>query len=74
MDPDLLLVIGIVIAVLTVPSLLSALSDRRPPRTGIIMILAAGALIVTALSNRPGSYRIDELPDAFYRVFARYAG
>ena len=74
MDPDLLLVIGIVIAVLTVPSLLSALSDGRPPRTGIIMVLVAGALLVTALSSRPSGYRIDEVPDAFFRVFARYVG
>jgi hypothetical protein len=45
-----------------------------PPRTGIIMVLVAGALLVTALSSRPSGYRIDEVPDAFFRVFARYVG
>ncbi len=69
-----MLVFGIVIAVLTIPSLVSALNDRRPPRTGIIMIIVAGSFLVAALSTRPGGYRIDQIPDAFSRVIARYAG
>ncbi len=72
MDPDLFLVIGIVIAVLTVPSLLSAYVDGRTPRAGALLVLIAGTLIVVALSNHPGGYELKEIPEAFYRVAGRY--
>lgn len=72
MDPDLFLVIGIVIAVLVVPSLVSAFIEGRTPRTGAVMVLISGTLIVLALSNRPGGYELREIPDAFYRVAGRF--
>lgn len=72
MDPDLLMVVGVVVAVLTVPALFSALVDSRPPRAGAILALIAGVLIAVAVTQRPGGYSISELPDAFGRVFARY--
>ena len=72
MDPDLLLVVGIVIAVLTVPSLMSAYIDGRTPRAGAVLVLIAGTLIVLALNGQPGGYAIREIPDAFYRVASRF--
>jgi hypothetical protein len=72
LDPDLFLVIGIVIAVLVVPSLVSAFIEGRTPRTGAVMVLISGTLIVLALSNRPGGYELREIPDAFYRVAGRF--
>jgi hypothetical protein len=72
MDPDLSLVIGLVLAVLTVPSLMSAYIDGRAPRAGAVFVLIAGGLIVYALSTRPGGYALSEIPDAFFRVIGRY--
>lgn len=72
MDPDLSLVIGLVLAVLTVPSLMSAYVEGRPPRAGIIFALIAGGLIVYALGSRPGGYAVSEIPEAFFRVIGRY--
>ena len=43
MDTDLALTVGIVLAVLSVPSLLSAWVDGRAPRLGAIMAIAAFA-------------------------------
>jgi hypothetical protein len=71
LDFDLFLVIGVVIAVLTVPSLLSAFIEGRTPRAGAILVLISGTLIVLALSEKPGGYQLREIPDAFYRVAAR---
>lgn len=73
MDPDLSLVIGLVLAVLTVPSLMSAYVEGRVPRAGAVFALIAGGLIVYALSTRPGGYALAEIPDAFFRVIGRYA-
>ncbi|HMO08724.1 MAG TPA: hypothetical protein PKD10_13920 [Paracoccaceae bacterium] len=72
MDPDLLMVVGVTVGVLTVPSLFSAYMDGRAPRAGAIMALIAGVLIAVAVSQRPGGYAIADIPDAFFRVFARY--
>jgi hypothetical protein len=72
LDTDLFLVIGIIIAVLTVPSLMSAYIEGRAPRAGAILVLISGTLIVLALSKHPGGYSLGEIPDAFYRVAGRY--
>jgi len=74
MDPDLLLVIGIVLAVLAVPAILSAFTDGRPPRAAAILIMVAAGLIGLAVVNRPMTYTLDEVPDVFVRVIGRYLG
>ena len=72
MDPDLFLVIGITIAILTIPSLLSAFIEGRTPRAGAILILISGTLIVLALKGHPHGYALGDIPGAFYRVVGRY--
>ncbi len=72
MDPDLALVIGIVLGVLSVPSILSALSDRRAPRASAITILIAGGLIILAIQGKPGGVTLEKIPDIFLSVVARY--
>jgi len=72
MDTDLALVLGLVIAALSIPSILSALTDNRAPRASAITVLIAGGLIVFALLGKPGGYRIAEIPDVFVNVIARF--
>lgn len=71
MNTDLMLVIGIVLAVLAVPSVLSALNDGRAPRLAAVVVLIAGGLLVVALSQKPGGYELRDIPNAFYRVIAQ---
>lgn len=73
MDSDLALVIGLVVAVLSVPSILSALTDGRAPRASILTIMIGGGLILYAIQNQPGGYAMADLPDVFLSVIARYA-
>ncbi len=72
MDPDLALVMGIVLGVFTVPSLLSAMSDSRAPRASAFTILIAVGLIVYAIAKSPGGYSMAELPTVFVNVAGRY--
>ncbi|MEQ6249184.1 hypothetical protein ABMC89_09870 [Sulfitobacter sp. HNIBRBA3233] len=72
MDLDLALVLGIIIAALSIPSILSAISDRRAPRASAITVLIAGGLIVFAIAGKPGGYSLQEIPDVFVKVAARY--
>jgi hypothetical protein len=72
MDPDLALVLGVILGALSIPSILSALSDKRAPRASAITILIAGGLILYAGQNMPGGLQLDQLPDKFVSVVARY--
>lgn len=68
MDPDIALVLGIVIAAFSIPSILSALSDSRAPRASALTVLIGGALILFAVQTKPQGYALDEVPDTFVRV------
>lgn len=71
MDSDLLLVIGLVLAGLSIPAIISAFSEGRPPRGGAILVVVGGGLVALAMMNHPTGYAIGDLPDVFIRVVAR---
>jgi hypothetical protein len=72
MDPDLALVLGVIIGAFSIPSILSALSDSRAPRASMLTILIAGGLILYAAQNTPGGLVLSQIPDKFVNVMARY--
>jgi hypothetical protein len=72
MDTDLFLVIGLVIGGFTVPPIIGAILDGRPPRTPAILVLIAGGMIALAVTQRPGGYEIDDVPRAFSNVIGKY--
>ncbi|MDP3195989.1 hypothetical protein [Tabrizicola sp.] len=68
MDTDLALTVGILLLVLSVPSLLSAWVESRAPRLGAILFIGAGALILYALTTHPGGYAFREVPGVMINV------
>lgn len=72
MDTDLALIIGLVVAGLTIPAIMSAFSDRRSPRAPMVTILIAGGLILYAALTKPGGYEVSQIPDVFFEVLSRY--
>ncbi|MEO0937716.1 MAG: hypothetical protein AAFY38_06140 [Pseudomonadota bacterium] len=70
MHADIALVLGIIIGGLSVPSILSALSDSRAPRASALTILIAAGLVYYAFTTHPGGYTLQDIPDAFVRVVA----
>ncbi len=72
MDHDLAMAIGMVVGVLSIPSVVSALSEGRAPRVASIAIIISGALMTWAIMNKPGGYKIEDLPDVLVKVVARY--
>lgn len=72
MDTDLALILGLVLAALAIPSMVSAYSDGRAPRASALTILIAGGLIGYALMTHPGGYAVADIPDVFFRVVARF--
>ena len=72
MDSDLILVVGLVIGILSIPSMLSAYSENRAPRIAAILVLISGVLLVVAVKNKAGGYAIADIPHVFYGVIGRY--
>lgn len=72
MDTDLALSVGLVLAVVSVPSLLSDFSEARPPRVAAVMSVASGGLILWAVTTTPGGYSFGDLPNVLITVIARY--
>ncbi|MEM6888083.1 MAG: hypothetical protein AAF636_08085 [Pseudomonadota bacterium] len=68
MDPDLALVIGLVMSVLSVPSIVSALADRRAPRVSAVALLLSGVLLLYAFNTTPIPYTVESLPRVFATV------
>ncbi len=72
MDTDLALVLGLALAALAIPSVVSAFTDSRAPRASAITVLIAGGLILYAIQAHPGGYAFADIPDAILHVIARY--
>jgi hypothetical protein len=71
MDTDVILVFGILLAALSIPSMLNAYSSERPLRFGGLLFLVGVVMVTVALVQNPDGYAFDEVPDVFVRVFAR---
>ena len=72
MDNELLLIVGMILGVLSFPSMLSAFTEGRSPRVATITIMIGGSMILWALMNEPAGFRVDDIPEIFARVIARY--
>jgi hypothetical protein len=71
MDTDLVLTLGIVLFILTLPSLLSAWVEGRVPRLGLVTLIGSLAMIVTAVMYKPGGYSFNEVPGVMVDVFGQ---
>ena len=71
MTPDIALVLGLVLAALAIPSMVSAFADARAPRVSAIMVMIGGALVLYAISSQPGGYSLDDIPRAIFRVIGQ---
>ncbi|PWG16845.1 hypothetical protein [Salibaculum griseiflavum] len=72
MDPDLMLVVGLVVAGFSIPSIMGALADGRVPRAASIAVLVGGGLIALAVNQNPIGYKIEDIPSVFVEVVGRY--
>ncbi|MBB3992549.1 formate-dependent nitrite reductase membrane component NrfD [Sulfitobacter undariae] len=72
MDTDLALVMGLVIIAVAIPSLFSAITDRRAPSASIVSMLIGGGLVAFAILTKAGGYTLEGLPDVVVNLIARY--
>ena len=72
MDTDLIFVTGLVVAGLSIPSIMGALADGRVPRVVSIAVLVGGGLVALAVSQKPSGYALEDIPTVFVEVVGRY--
>ncbi|WP_292285194.1 hypothetical protein [Marivita sp.] len=62
MNADTFFVIGLALGVLSIPAVVSAISNGDRPRIATITLMIAGGMIVYAITNKPGGYPIESIP------------
>ncbi|MEM8977994.1 MAG: hypothetical protein AAGD04_00780 [Pseudomonadota bacterium] len=72
MQPDQYLVLGLIITVLSIPSLVSAYSEGRAPRLGAMFFVVGGGMIAYAANQKPTGYSLNEIPQIFMQVVGAY--
>lgn len=73
LDPDLILILGLLLAALAIPASVSAMSDLRMPRVPMAFFTLGACLCGLAMWMNPSGYAIAEIPDVFFQVIGRYA-
>jgi hypothetical protein len=68
---DLILVSGLVVLILSLPAIVSAVTENRAPRVAAIALLLGGAMIAYATTQKPGGYTLEDIPGAVLRVVAQ---
>lgn len=68
MDFDFLLVLGVFIGLLSVPSMIGAFSGGRPPRTALMLFVIGGGLVAYIVTVVPNTYSVDGFPELAVRV------
>ena len=71
MDWDLILTVGIMLLLLSLPSFLGGLGEGRLSRTGVLLVVLAAGLCSWAMLSRPEGYALQDIPQAMLRVLAR---
>ncbi|MEZ5756002.1 MAG: hypothetical protein R3D90_15015 [Paracoccaceae bacterium] len=72
MDHDLLLILGLGLAILSIPSLLSALIDDRLPIVAGFGLAVGGALVVWGVLGGDTGLHPRALAHLFFEVLGRY--
>ena len=72
MDTDTVFVLGLGLAVLSIPAIVSAISNGRRPRIATITMMIAGTMVVYAMSQKPGGYKIENIPTVVAKVVGSF--
>lgn len=71
MHPDMMLVTGMLLVVLSLPAIAAAWADNRAPRVGALVLFGGAGLVFWAFREREGGYRLQDVPDAVYGVIGQ---
>ncbi|SFS21874.1 hypothetical protein [Yoonia litorea] len=72
MDLDLIFVIALLVGVFALPLIVSALSDKRWPVNGVVMLVIAGVAIAYTVQEDASRYTVENADTIVVEVLGRY--
>lgn len=70
MLPNYLLTIGLLVGLFSIPAMLSAYADQRPPRASMAAFILSVATMAYAYAQHPGGYALADVPNVVVEVIA----
>ncbi|WP_136636444.1 hypothetical protein [Pseudooceanicola onchidii] len=71
MDSDLIMVAGLGLLILSIPSAVAAFADGRRPYVALSVVLAGAGVLGWGWVHHPEEMTVAELPHVIFRVLAR---
>jgi hypothetical protein len=71
-DADGILVVGLVLLVLSIPSIVAAYADRYIPRLSVLLCLLGVLAVGWAYCASPTGYGLADIPTVLVHVIARF--
>ena len=73
MSDDVMFVVGLGLLIVSLPVIISAITDRKLPILGIVLVIVGSVAITTAVARNPGGYSVYDIPEIVGRVFTGIA-
>lgn len=70
-DTDLFVVVGLLVAALSIPSALSAFADERFPYVALFVIALGLGTVALGVYGAQGGYSLARVPHSFVEILAR---
>jgi hypothetical protein len=71
MDGDLIIVAGLAMLMLSIPSAVSAYADGRRPWVALVVMIAGAGVLIWGWGTHPADMSLAEVPHVIIRVLAR---
>lgn len=71
MDSDVIMVTGIVVLMLSIPSAVASFADGRRPWIALLVIVIGGGILGWGWIHHPETMSLGEIPHVIVRVMAR---
>ena len=71
MDSDLIMVTGLVLLLLSIPSAVAAFAESRGPWVALIVVCLGAGVFYWGWINHPAPMDVAEVPHVIFRVVAR---
>jgi hypothetical protein len=65
-------VLGLFLAIMSIPAIVSAWSDGHVPRVASVVAILGGGLMLWAHSQQVGGYSFDEIPHLIVKVVGKF--
>lgn len=70
-DTDLFVVVGLVVAALSIPSAVVAFAETRMPTVALIIAGMGAATATAGVLGSPNGYSLSRIPHSFVEILAR---